>query len=193
MLFDKSFLNLPNQLTVLRVIIIPFFIIFLYMDKGVTNIIATILFVLASITDYADGYLARRYKIITDFGKILDPIADKILVAASMIVLVELNRLAGWIVILMLARDFAIGALRNFAASKGVVIAAGFSGKLKTVLQMIGIGCLIFKQPLLGLDIFFIGIIFIYAALFTSLYSCVIYYIKFFKDIKNIEHGDTGV
>ncbi|ADR19569.1 CDP-diacylglycerol--glycerol-3-phosphate 3-phosphatidyltransferase [Calditerrivibrio nitroreducens] len=181
MMFDKSFMNLPNQLTILRVLIIPFFLIFLYMDTDTTNIIATILFVIASITDYIDGYLARKYEIITDFGKILDPVADKILVASCMIVLVELNRLAGWIVILMLSRDFVVGALRNFAASKGVVIAAGFSGKLKTVLQMVAIGCLIFKRPLFSLDTFFMGKILIYIALFVSLYSCVVYYFEFFN------------
>lgn len=181
MMFDKSMMNLPNQLTVLRVLIIPFFLIFLYMDTDTTNIISTVLFIIASITDYVDGYLARRYQIVTDFGKILDPVADKILVAATMIVLVELNRLAGWIVIIMLARDFIIGALRNFAASKGVVIAAGFSGKLKTVLQMVALGCLIFKKPLFGLDVFFIGNILIYLALFVSIYSCLIYYLDFFR------------
>lgn len=180
-MLNKSVLNLPNQLTILRIIIIPFFLIFLYMDKPLTNIIATSLFVVASITDYVDGYLARKYEIVTDFGKIIDPIADKILTASSMIVLVELGRLDGWIVVLMLARDFIIGGLRNFAASKGVVIAAGFSGKLKTVLQMIGIGCLIYKNPLLGLDTFVIGTIVIYVALIVSIYSCVIYYVEYFK------------
>jgi CDP-diacylglycerol--glycerol-3-phosphate 3-phosphatidyltransferase/cardiolipin synthase len=181
MLFDKSLMNLPNQLTILRVLIIPFFLIFLYMDADFTNIVATVLFVVASVTDYVDGYLARRYQIITDFGKIIDPVADKILVASSMIVLVELKRLAGWVVILMLSRDFIVGALRNFAASKGIVIPAGFSGKLKTVLQMFAIGCLIFKGSLFGIDTFFTGKILIFIALFVSIYSGVIYYLEFFR------------
>jgi len=152
MMLGKGLFNLPNQLTILRVVLIPFFVFFLYTDKPVTNIAATIIFVFASLTDYVDGYLARKYEIVTDFGKILDPIADKILVASSMIVLVEVGRLAGWIVILMLARDFAIGALRNYAASRGVVIAAGFSGKLKTVLQMLGLTFLILNERIFGIN-----------------------------------------
>lgn len=181
-MLNKKILNLPNQLTLLRVLLIPFFLIFLYINKPYSDVIATILFVVAGVTDYVDGYLARRYEIVTDFGKILDPVADKILTASSMIVLVEIGRMAGWIVIVMLSRDFVIGALRNLAASRGIVIAAGTSGKIKTVLQMIGIGCLIFNGYLLGLNTFIVGTIIIYIALFVSIYSCVIYYIQYFKN-----------
>lgn len=184
-MLGKGILNLPNQLTILRVVLIPFFVFFLYTDKPVTNFAAAIIFVFASLTDYVDGYLARKYKIVTDFGKILDPIADKILVASSMIVLVEVGRLAGWIVILMLARDFAIGALRNYAASRGVVIAAGFSGKLKTVLQMVGLTLLILNERIFGINTFIIGTVIIYMALVVSIYSCIIYYLGYFKKQKS--------
>jgi CDP-diacylglycerol--glycerol-3-phosphate 3-phosphatidyltransferase/cardiolipin synthase len=148
-----------------------------------TNIIAAVIFTVASLTDFIDGYLARKYNIVTDLGKILDPVADKILVASSLIALMELGRVEGVVVILLLSRDFAVGALRDLSASKGKIIAAGFSGKLKTVFQMIAVGFLIYKNNLIGIDIFFIGKILIYLSVVLSIYSGVEYYIKFFAKI----------
>jgi CDP-diacylglycerol--glycerol-3-phosphate 3-phosphatidyltransferase/cardiolipin synthase len=167
----------------LRVILIPAFLIFLYFDRPMTNIIAAVIFTVASLTDFIDGYLARKYNIVTDLGKILDPVADKILVASSLIALMELGRVEGVVVILLLSRDFAVGALRDLSASKGKIIAAGFSGKLKTVFQMIAVGFLIYKNNLIGIDIFFIGKILIYLSVVLSIYSGVEYYIKFFAKI----------
>ncbi|MBZ4671933.1 MAG: CDP-diacylglycerol/glycerol-3-phosphate3-phospha tidyltransferase [Deferribacteraceae bacterium] len=183
MMLNKNFFNLPNQLTMLRVILIPAFLIFLYFDRPMTNIIAAVIFTVASLTDFIDGYLARKYNIVTDLGKILDPVADKILVASSLIALMELGRVEGVVVILLLSRDFAVGALRDLSASKGKIIAAGFSGKLKTVFQMIAVGFLIYKNNLIGIDIFFIGKILIYLSVVLSIYSGVEYYIKFFAKI----------
>ncbi|UOD34336.1 CDP-diacylglycerol--glycerol-3-phosphate 3-phosphatidyltransferase [Deferribacteraceae bacterium V6Fe1] len=182
-MLNKNFFNLPNQLTMLRVILIPAFLIFLYFDRPMTNIIAAVIFTVASLTDFIDGYLARKYNIVTDIGKILDPVADKILVASSLIALMELGRVEGVVVILLLSRDFAVGALRDLSASKGKIIAAGFSGKLKTVFQMIAVGFLIYKNNLIGIDIFFIGKILIYLSVVLSIYSGVEYYIKFFAKI----------
>ncbi|MCB4204196.1 CDP-diacylglycerol--glycerol-3-phosphate 3-phosphatidyltransferase [Deferribacterales bacterium Es71-Z0220] len=182
-MLNKNFFNLPNQLTILRVILIPAFLIFLYFDTYVTNVIAAVIFAVASLTDFVDGYLARKYNIVTDIGKILDPVADKILVASSLIALMELGRVEGVVVILLLSRDFAVGALRDLSASKGKIIAAGFSGKLKTVFQMIAVGFLIYKNNLIGIDIFFIGKILIYLSVVLSIYSGVEYYIKFFAKI----------
>lgn len=183
MMLNKKFFNLPNQLTILRVVLIPAFLIFLYFDRPMTNVIAAIIFTIASITDFVDGYLARKYNIVTDLGKILDPVADKILVASSLIALMELGRVEGVVVILLLSRDFAVGALRDLSASKGKIIAAGFSGKLKTVFQMIAVGFLIYKNDLVGIDIFFIGKILIYLSVLLSIYSGIEYYIKFFAKI----------
>jgi len=183
MMLNKIFFNLPNQLTILRVILIPAFLIFLYFDRPMTNVIAAIIFTIASITDFIDGYLARKYNIVTDLGKILDPVADKILVASSLIALMELGRVEGIVVILLLSRDFAVGALRDLSASKGKIIAAGFSGKLKTVFQMVAVGFLIYKNELIGIDIFFIGKILIYLSVLLSIYSGIEYYIKFFAKI----------
>jgi len=182
-MLNKKFFNLPNQLTILRVVLIPAFLIFLYFDRPMTNVIAAIIFTIASITDFVDGYLARKYNIVTDLGKILDPVADKILVASSLIALIELGRVEGVVVILLLSRDFAVGALRDLSASKGKIIAAGFSGKLKTVFQMIAVGFLIYKNDLVGIDILFIGKILIYLSVLLSIYSGIEYYIKFFAKI----------
>lgn len=182
-MLNKKFFNLPNQLTILRIILIPAFLIFLYFDRPMTNVIATIIFVIASVTDIIDGYLARKYSIVTDIGKILDPVADKILVASSLIALMELGRIEGVVVILLLARDFAVGALRDLSASKGEIIPAYFSGKLKTVFQMIAVGFLIYKNNLMGINIFLIGKILIYFSVVLSIYSGVEYYKKFFKKV----------
>jgi CDP-diacylglycerol--glycerol-3-phosphate 3-phosphatidyltransferase/cardiolipin synthase len=145
---------------------------------------ATIVFTVASLTDFIDGYVARKYNIVTDLGKILDPVADKILVASSLIVLMELGRVEGLIVIILLSRDFAVGALRDFSASKGKIIAAGFSGKLKTTFQMLAVGFLTYKNSLFGIDILLIGKILIYLSVVLSIYSAVEYYLKFFSQSK---------
>lgn len=183
-MLSKKIFNLPNQLTILRVLLIPLFLFFIYFDKPVTNIIATVIFVTASVTDFVDGYIARKYEIITDFGKILDPVADKILVAACLISLMELGRIQGIIVIILLARDFAVGALRDFSSSRGEIIPAGFSGKLKTVFQMIAVGFLTYKNELLGINALFVGNILVYVATIISIYSGYEYFKKHFNSSK---------
>lgn len=184
-MLSKKIFNLPNQLTILRVLLIPLFLLFIYFDKPVTNIIATVIFVTASVTDFVDGYIARKYEIITDFGKILDPVADKILVAACLISLMELGRIDGIIVIILLARDFAVGALRDFSSSRGKIIPAGFSGKLKTVFQMIAVGFLTYKNELLGINALFVGNILVYVATIISIYSGWEYFKKHFNISKS--------
>jgi CDP-diacylglycerol--glycerol-3-phosphate 3-phosphatidyltransferase len=133
-------MNLPNQLTVGRVIAVPFFIVLYLMGWSVP---ATILFILASATDALDGYLARKNNLVSNFGKIMDPLADKILVTAALVLLVETGQVAGWMLIVILAREFAVGGLRTIAAADGKVIAAGMTGKIKTVLQMVAVPLLL--------------------------------------------------
>lgn len=132
-------MNLPNKLTVLRVIMVPFFVFFMLWDgMGESGkYLAAFLFILASITDWLDGYLARRDHLVTDFGKFMDPIADKLLVCSALICLVEKQVLAGWIVIIIIGREFIISGFRLVASDKGVVIAASYWGKFKTVSQML--------------------------------------------------------
>lgn len=138
-------MNTPNKLTILRVIMIPFFVAFMLMpyDTGYNNWIALVIFIAASLTDWLDGYLARRDNLVTNFGKFMDPLADKLLVSSAMICMVALKRIPAWIVIIIIAREFIISGFRLVASDNGIVIAAGWWGKVKTATQMIMIIVLI--------------------------------------------------
>ena len=138
-------MNTPNKLTVARVIVVPFMVLFLLTGWGgeANRYISLILFAGASITDWFDGYLARKNHLVTNFGKFMDPLADKLLVCSALICMIELNRLPAWIVIIILAREFIISGFRLIAAENGVVIAANYWGKFKTVCQMVMILLLI--------------------------------------------------
>ena len=131
-------MNLPNKLTILRVIMIPFFVFFLLSGVGgsASKWIALVIFAAASITDTLDGYIARRDNLITDFGKFMDPLADKLLVCSALICFVELDKLPAWMVIIIIAREFIISGFRLVASDNGIVIAASYWGKFKTVFQM---------------------------------------------------------
>lgn len=136
----KINMNLPNKLTMLRVLMIPFFVLFMlapFAQNRAGSIIAFILFVAASLTDTLDGMIARRNNLITNFGKLMDPLADKLLVCSALICFVALDRLPAWIVIIIIAREFIISGFRLIAAEQGVVIAANYWGKFKTVSQMV--------------------------------------------------------
>ena len=131
-------MNLPNKLTLLRIVMIPVFVVLLlWGPKPVCNYVAALVFIAASLTDTADGYIARKYNLITTFGKFMDPLADKLLVCSAMICLVDLGRIESWIVIIIIAREFIISGFRLIAVEKGTVIAANYWGKVKTVTQMV--------------------------------------------------------
>lgn len=170
-------MNLPNKLTVARVIMIPFFIVFLYLDVwGFENYIAVGIFILASLTDLLDGKIARKYNLVTNFGKFMDPLADKLLVCSALIALVDLNKIESWIVIIIIAREFIISGFRLVASDEGIVIAASMWGKVKTTVQMIMIITLT-----VNLDIPFINVIemiLVYASLALTLISLADYLIK---------------
>ena len=129
-------MNLPNKLTMLRILMIPIFVVFAVMKLQWAQYVALLIYILACLTDLADGKIARKRNLVTNFGKFADPIADKMLVMAALVVLVESGRMPGWICIVMLAREFIISGFRLVAAGGGKVIAAGQLGKLKTVFQM---------------------------------------------------------
>ena len=139
-------MNLANKLTMLRIILVPIFLIFIVV-KGIPygSIIATLIFIIASLTDQLDGYIARSRNEITNFGKFMDPLADKLLVTAALISLVEFNLIPGWATVVIIAREFAVSGLRTLAASEGKVIAASWWGKIKTVTQIIAILLLLFQ------------------------------------------------
>lgn len=133
-------MNLPNKLTVLRVIMIPFFVFFLLWEGGQNQtfrLISLAIFIVASLTDLLDGKIARKYNLVTNFGKFMDPLADKLLVCSALICLIELGELPAWMVIIIISREFIISGFRLVASDNGVVIAASYWGKFKTVSQMI--------------------------------------------------------
>ena len=138
-------MNLPNKLTIFRVILIPFFVIFLLLDASnqTYRYIADAIFIIASLTDMLDGKIARKYNLVTNFGKFMDPLADKLLVSAAMICLIATGQLAAWIVIIIISREFIISGFRLVASDNGIVIAASYWGKFKTVFQMLMIIVLI--------------------------------------------------
>lgn len=133
-------MNLANKLTLIRIILVPVFLIFIAV-KGIPygSFIATFIFILASLTDKLDGYIARSRNQITNFGKFMDPLADKLLVTAALISLVEVHVVPSWAAVIIIAREFAVSGLRSVAASQGKVIAASWWGKIKTVIQIIAI------------------------------------------------------
>lgn len=170
-------MNLPNKLTILRVLMIPFFVFFMLMP-GIahSNIIALVLFALASFTDYLDGHIARKYNLVTNFGKFMDPLADKLLVCSAFICLVDQGRLAAWITIVIIAREFIISGFRLVASDNGIVIAASYWGKSKTVSQMFLIMLLILKLP--GTPIHILEQFLTYLALILTIVSLVDYLAK---------------
>ena len=139
-------MNLANKLTMIRIFLVPVFLVFIAVrDIPYGSIVATAVFIIASITDQLDGHIARSRNQITNFGKFMDPLADKLLVTAALISLVELNMIPGWAVVIIIAREFAVSGLRTLAASDGIVIAASWWGKIKTVTQIIAILLLLFQ------------------------------------------------
>lgn len=169
-------MNVPNTLTVLRVIMIPFFVLFMLGDiTSVDKYIALGIFIAASLTDTLDGYLARKNNQVTNFGKFMDPLADKLLVCAAMICLMDLDRLTSWIVIIIISREFIISGFRLIAADNGIVIAASWWGKAKTISQMIMIILLVAD---FGGVFDMIGQVMIYLALVLTVVSLVDYIAK---------------
>ena len=164
----------PNALTVLRILLVPVVVVALLDETPNGDAIAAGVFALAALTDTLDGYIARQRNAVTTFGKLMDPIADKLLVAASLIALVSLDRLAAWIAMVIIAREFAVTGLRMVAAEQGVVIQASWLGKVKTILQVAAIICLIAVDPApLGVDLL------VYAAVAATVISGVDYFFGF--------------
>lgn len=171
-------MNLPNKLTLFRIILIPFFLSFLLTDYcgNAGKFIALGIFAVASLTDMLDGKIARKYNLITNFGKFMDPIADKLLVSSAFIAFVQMNLLPAWIVIIFIAREFIISGFRLVASDAGIVLAASWWGKFKTAFQMIMCLLLIINLDYPVLNV--IEQIFIYASLALSIISLIDYLVK---------------
>ena len=144
-------MNLPNKLTMARVIMIPFFVIFMLTGWGgeASKWISLAIFIVASLTDLLDGHIARKHNLVTNFGKFMDPLADKLLVCSAMICLVEMGKIPAWVVIIIISREFIISGFRLVASDNGIVIAASYWGKFKTTFQMISVILLIVRIPAL--------------------------------------------
>lgn len=168
-------MNLPNKLTMFRVILIPFFVLFMLVDiTSADKWIALAIFIVASLTDLLDGKIARKYNLVTNFGKFMDPLADKLLVCSALICLVEMAKLPAWMVIVIIAREFIISGFRLIASDNGVVIAASYWGKFKTTFQMVMI-CLLIAD--IG-AIEMITNVIVWIALILTVVSLVDYLVK---------------
>ncbi len=172
-------MNTANKLTMLRVLMIPVFLLALYLDFPFNHIVALVIFILASITDFIDGYIARHFNQTTDFGKFMDPLADKLLVTSAMLWFVEVGQMAAWVLLIVIAREFAVSGLRMVAAPKGIVIAAAWSGKIKTASTMVCI-CIMLIPPLaaLGAGVLTLNNLCVLVILVTTVWSGVEYFVR---------------
>lgn len=183
----QEFWNLPNMLTLGRILLIPLFVWYMYDADPFYSLMAGVVFAVAAITDIVDGYLARKWNLITVVGKFMDPLADKLIAMAALVMLVRLGRIAAWVVIVLLARELIVSGLRTIAASEGMVIAAGQEGKWKTSLQLVGIIslCVHYVHPLdLGyrvvpVDYNAVGQVLVYLSGAFSVWSAVVYFRAF--------------
>jgi len=196
--------NVANILTTSRIILVPAVLVLLWLIKPeaaqinwlklqvspptghdqLYSVLAVIFFTVASLTDLLDGYLARKYKLVTNLGKLLDPLADKILVLGSMVFLVQLNRLPAWMAVVVLTRELAVTSLRGVAGADGVVIAASQLGKYKTVFQDFALGFVMLYYPVHGANVYAVGMLFMTAAVVLTIWSGIDYFWAFRKPLK---------
>ena len=183
----KELWSAPNIITLVRIAAIPVFLVFTYYESRVNSFFAALVYTVTAATDFLDGWLARRLNLVTVIGKFLDPLADKLIAMAALVMLVHLGRVAAWVVIVLMARDFAVNGLRTIAMSEGIVIAAGKEGKYKTAVQLIGIVFLLLHYPY-PIDFLFgtvvvdanrLGTALLYISVFFSVWSAWKYFAGF--------------
>lgn len=179
----RKILNLPNAITLLRIGIIPVLFILLQSPGPTESLIIACIFVVAALTDLLDGYIARKYQIVTTMGKFLDPIADKLVVNTAMILMIPIGRIPAWIVAIIIIRDFTVDGIRTIASSEGIIIGSSRLAKQKTLCQIFAVTALMIHYPFLGADAHLVGIYILYVALFLTLYSGLDYLMKFFKEV----------
>ena len=168
-------INLPNTLSIIRLVLIPAVVVCLYFPGRLGSFLAALFFGLAATTDLLDGFYARRYKIVTPLGKFLDPLADKLLVSVTMIMLVALDRVPAWIVILIIGREMAVTGLRGIAVAEGKVIEASSLGKYKTIFQSVALICLTLHYQYFEVDFHDVGMTFLWGALILTMWSGWLY------------------
>ena len=174
----KNTINLPNTLSAVRLFFIPLVVVCLHFPGRLGSFLAALFFGLAALTDFLDGFYARRLKVVTPLGKLLDPLADKILVSATMITLITLNRIPAWIVILIIIRELAVTGLRGMAVADGKIIEASSAGKYKTIFQLVALICLSLHHEYLKVNFHIVGMLFLWVALILTLWSGWLYFKK---------------
>jgi len=184
MISRRETFNLPNTITLLRISVVPFLFFLLAQPGEFWSLIIAILFVIASVTDFFDGYVARKYQMITTMGKFLDPIADKIIVNTAMILLIPIGRIPAWIVAITIIRDLIVDVIRSIASSEGIYIQASMLGKQKTIAQIIAVTALIIHYSIFGVDAHVVGTIVLYIALFFTIYSGIDYFVRLYKSVE---------
>ncbi|MCK9195577.1 MAG: CDP-diacylglycerol--glycerol-3-phosphate 3-phosphatidyltransferase [Syntrophales bacterium] len=179
----RKIINLPNTITMLRISFIPLLFLLLLSPGQTMSMVMAGLFIAVSFTDLLDGYIARRYNIVTTMGKFLDPIADKLVINTAMILMIPIGRIPAWVVAIVVIRDFAVDGIRNIASSEGHIISASWLGKQKTLCQVFAVSALMIHYPFLGADAHVVGTTILYLALFLSVYSGLDYLVKFYSHV----------
>jgi len=177
---DPSVVNLSNSLTVLRIVAIPFILVLMQTDTPPSGLWATGVFIAAFITDWLDGFIARKKNQVTRFGKMLDPLADKLLIGSALIMLISLDRVPSWMVILIISREIAVTWLRASLAGKGFILAADRWGKNKTFFQALALIPLIIYYPYFGVDLLRVGLGFLWIALALTVWSGLLYFYRYY-------------
>ncbi|MBU2226326.1 MAG: CDP-diacylglycerol--glycerol-3-phosphate 3-phosphatidyltransferase [Proteobacteria bacterium] len=177
----KEIFNLPNTISMLRIGVIPILFLLLFSPGRVMSLVIAILFIAAALTDLLDGYVARRYQIVTTMGKFLDPIADKLIVNTAMILMIPIGRIPAWIVAVIVIRDFAVDGIRTIASSERIFIQASPLGKRKTLCQIFAVSALMIHYPFIGVDAHMVGMVILYIALVLTVVSGIDYFIKFYR------------
>jgi len=177
----QHFWNLSNTLTLIRIAAIPLVVLLLLAHGRTPSFFASLVFVLAALSDLLDGYLARKRDQVTTAGKLLDPLADKLLVCAALIMLIPLNRVAAWMVVVIIARELVVTSLRGMAATQGMVISASPLGKFKSLLQVVATALLILHYPYFSINVSLLGMIVLWGALAMTVWSGVDYFVRFLK------------
>ena len=177
----KEVFNLPNTISLIRMGVIPILFFLLLSPGPFMSLVIAILFIAAALTDLLDGYIARRYHIVTTMGKFLDPIADKLIVNTAMIMLIPIGRIPTWIAAIIIIRDFIVDGIRNIASSEGLIIDASPLGKRKMLCQIFAVSALMIHYPFFGIDAHAVGMVILAIALVLTVLSGIDYFLKFYR------------
>lgn len=178
-------LNLANKISILRILLVPLVVLLLYFPGRVTCVLGALVFIFAAITDWLDGYIARRSKMVTSMGKFLDPLADKLLICSVLIMFTMLDWAPAWVVIVIVCRELIVTGLRALAIDEGIVLAADRFGKAKTVLQICAIVPITLHYPIFGVEVAPAGLVVLYAAMIVAIYSGYNYCVYVYKHAKS--------